>query len=139
MTLARDAAYARDGEALAAALKPDLLKVFPPALLGRIVVVPYLPLSQDMLAGIVKLNLGRIGKRLRDNHKAAFSYDDSVVERIVSLCNDPASGGRMIDNIVTNSILPALSRAILSRQIAKEAFAAAHVTVADGDFAYAIS
>jgi type VI secretion system protein VasG len=139
MTLAKDPAYAADGEALAQALKPDLLKVFPPALLGRIVTIPYLPLSNEMLSGIVKLNLGRIAKRLKENHKAAFSYDDAVVDKIVSLCNDPASGGRMIDNIVTNSILPALSRHILGRQIAKEEVREAKVGVENGEFVYAVS
>lgn len=139
MMLAQDPNYAEDGEALAAALKPDLLKVFPPALLGRIVTIPYLPLSPDMLSGIVRLNLGRIAKRLRENHRAEFVYDDAVVEKIVSLCNDPASGGRMIDNIVTNSILPALSRGILSRQIAKEEVKVAKVSVADGEFAYEVA
>jgi len=138
MMLAQDPSYASDGEALATALKPDLLKVFPPALLGRIVTIPYLPLSPEMLGGIVRLNLSRIGRRLKDNHKAAFTYDEAVVEKIVSLCNDPASGGRMIDNIVTNSILPALSRGILSRQIAKEPFTEAVVSVADGEFAYEV-
>jgi type VI secretion system protein VasG len=138
MTLSQDPSYASDGEALATALKPDLLKVFPPALLGRIVTIPYLPLSPDMLSGIVKLNLSRISRRLKENHKAGFGYDDAVVEKIVSLCNDPASGGRMIDNIVTNSILPALSRAILSRQIAKEEFTVARVGVTDGEFSYEV-
>jgi type VI secretion system protein VasG len=138
MTLSQDPNYATDGEALAIALKPDLLKVFPPALLGRIVTIPYLPLSPEMLSGIVKLNLTRIARRLRENHKAGFEYDDAVVEKIVSQCNDPASGGRMIDNIVTNSILPALSRAILSRQIAKEEFTVARVGVKDGEFAYEV-
>ncbi len=138
MMLAQDPSYANDGEALATALKPDLLKVFPPALLGRIVTIPYLPLSPEMLGGIVKLNLSRIGRRLKENHKAAFTYDDAVVEKIVSLCNDPASGGRMIDNIVTNSILPALSRGILSRQIAKQDVTEAVVSVVDGEFAYEV-
>ncbi len=138
MMLAQDPSYANDGEALATALKPDLLKVFPPALLGRIVTIPYLPLSPEMLGGIVKLNLSRIGRRLKENHKAAFTYDDAVVEKIVSLCNDPASGGRMIDNIVTNSILPALSRGILGRQIAKQDVTEAVVSVVDGEFAYEV-
>jgi type VI secretion system protein VasG len=138
MMLSKDPSYASDGEALATALKPDLLKVFPPALLGRIVTIPYLPLSPEMLGGIVRLNLTRIGRRLRDNHKAAFTYDDAVVEKIVSLCNDPASGGRMIDNIVTNSILPALSRGILSRQIARELVTEAVVSVVDSEFAYEV-
>ena len=64
--------------------------------------IPYFPLSDEMLGGIVRLQLDRIGKRIRENHDAAFVYDDAVVEHIVSLCNDPDSGGRMIDNIITN-------------------------------------
>ncbi|MBN9063566.1 MAG: type VI secretion system ATPase TssH [Rhizobiales bacterium] len=139
MELARDPNYANDTEAMATALKPALLKVFPPALLGRIVTIPYLPLSPEMLAGIVRLNLNRIGKRIRDNHGAAFVYDDAVVDLIVSRCNDPDSGGRMIDNIVTNSMLPALSRAILAKSLHGEEFAEAKVGVENNDFAYAVS
>ncbi|WP_342362960.1 type VI secretion system ATPase TssH [Terrarubrum flagellatum] len=139
MQLAKDPAYASDHEALATAMKPALLKVFPPALLGRIVTIPYLPLSAEMLAGIVKLNLGRIGKRIKDNHGAKFSYDDAVVDLIVSRCNDPDSGGRMIDNIVTNSMLPALSRAILHKSLSGEEFTEAKVAVENNDFAYHVN
>jgi type VI secretion system protein VasG len=90
-----------------------------------------------MLGGIVRLQLGRIGKRLRDNHNAAFVYDDAVVEHIVAQCNDPDSGGRMIDNIITNSMLPALSRSILNLQLEKKPLTEAKVTVEDGAFHYA--
>ncbi len=92
MALSRDPLYATDAEALAQQLKPELLKVFPPALLGRIVTIPYYPLSDDMLGGIVRLQLDRIGKRIRENHDADFVYDDAVVDHIVSLCNDPGLG-----------------------------------------------
>ena len=139
MTLCKDPAYADDPDAMSMALKPDLLKVFPPALLGRIVTIPYVPLSPDMLAGIVRLNLSRISKRLKENHNAAFVYDDAVVEKIVSQCNDPASGGRVIDNIVTNALLPALSRGILSRQLAKEDVTEARVSIENGEFAYHVN
>ena len=111
---------AQDPEALAVELRPDLLNVFPPALLGRIVTIPYFPLSPEMLGGIVRLQLGRIGKRIAENHDAKFAFDDAVVDHIVSLCNDPDSGGRVIDNIITNTILPALSREILKRSLARE-------------------
>jgi type VI secretion system protein VasG len=137
MALSRDPKYAQDAEALAVELRPDLLKVFPPALLGRLVTIPYFPLSDDMLAGIVRLQLGRIGKRIRDNHDAAFVYDDDVVNYIVSQCNDPDSGGRMVDNIITNTLLPALSREFLKRSIAKEEPKEAMVTIENGNFAYA--
>jgi type VI secretion system protein VasG len=106
-------------------------------LLRRLVTIPYFPLSDDMLAGIVRLQLGRIGKRIRDNHDAAFVYDDDVVNYIVSQCNDPDSGGRMVDNIITNTLLPALSREFLKRSIAKEEPKEAKVTIENGNFAYA--
>lgn len=125
-----------DSEELAVALRPALLKVFPPALIGRLVTIPYYPLSPEMLGGIVRLQLGRIGKRLRDNHNAGFSYDDAVVEHIVAQCNDPDSGGRMIDNIITNSMLPALSRQILNLQLDKKPLTQASVRVEDGRFEY---
>jgi type VI secretion system protein VasG len=137
MALSRDPKYAHDADALAAELRPDLLKVFPPALLGRLVTIPYFPLSDEMLGGIVRLQLGRISKRIRDNQNASFVYDDDVVDYIVSQCNDPDSGGRMVDNIITNTLLPALSREFLKRSLAKEAPKEAKVTIADGNFAYA--
>ncbi len=128
-----------DAEELAADLKPHLLQVFPPALLGRIVTIPYYPLSGDMLGEIVRLQLDRIGKRIADNHDAEFVYDDAVVEKIVSMCNDPDSGGRMVDNIVTNTLLPALSRQILNKAVAGEKITEAKVEVKDGDFSYSVS
>jgi type VI secretion system protein VasG len=121
-------------EALAAQLRPALLEVFPPALLGRIVTIPYYPLSPEMLAGIVRLQLGRIGKRIEDNHRARFIADASAVDHIVSLCNDPDSGGRVIDNVITNTILPALSREILKRLLAREDIHEAKVSAANGAF-----
>ena len=113
--LASDPETAPDPEALATALRPDLLKVFPPALLGRLIVLPYYPLSPEMLGGIVKLQLNRIVKRIAENHKIKFSYDQAVVEHIVARCTELASGGRMIDAILTNSMLPALSTGLLGR------------------------
>ncbi|QCI64042.1 type VI secretion system ATPase TssH [Phreatobacter stygius] len=138
MHLAAKDEYKNDTEKLGAALKPDLLEVFPPALLGRIVTIPYLPLSPDMLAGIVRLQLDRIGRRIKDNHGAVFSYDDAVVEKIVGLCNDPASGGRMIDNVLTNTVLPELSRRILNQQVEKKDWSTASMALADGNFVFEV-
>ena len=137
MELSADPAYGENAEALAAAMRPNLLRVFPAALLGRIVTIPYFPLSPDVLGGIVRLQLDRIGKRIREAHAATFAYDDAVVEHIVSLCNDPDSGGRIIDNIITNTLLPALSREFLKRSLAKEELKEARVTIADRAFSYA--
>jgi type VI secretion system protein VasG len=103
------------------------------------VTIPYYPLSGEMLGGIVRLQLDRIGKRISENHDAAFVYDDAVVEKIVSMCNDPDSGGRMVDNIVTNTLLPALSRQILNKSMAREEFREAKVSIENGSFAYAVS
>ena len=128
-----------DPEALAAALRPALLEVFPPALLGRIVTIPYFPLSGEMLAGIVRLQLGRIGKRIEENHRAKFITEQSAIDHIVSLCHDPDSGGRVIDNVITNTILPALSREILKRSLAREAIHEAKVSATDGAFVYEVN
>jgi type VI secretion system protein VasG len=136
MGLSRDPKYRNAPDELAQMLRPELLKVFPPALLGRMVTIPYYPLSDDMLGGIVRLQLDRIGHRIRNNHDASFVYDDAVVQHIVSMCNDPDSGGRMIDNIVTNTLLPALSREFLNRSLAKEEIKEARVGIEDGSFVY---
>ena len=139
MQASKDGAERPDAEQLAVQLKPHLLQVFPPALLGRIVTIPYFPLSGDMLGRIVRLQLNRIGKRISDNHNAKFVYDDAVAEKIVSMCNDPDSGGRMVDNIVTNTLLPALSRLILNKAIAGEEISEAKVEVKDGEFRYGVN
>ncbi len=128
-----------DAATLATALKPALLEVFPPALLGRVVTIPYYPLSPAMLGGIVRLQLKRVGGRIAEHHKATFEADDSAVELIVSMCNDPDSGGRVIDNVITNTILPALSREILKRQLAREPIQSAKVAAEGGTFVYSLA
>ncbi|KZM48289.1 type VI secretion system ATPase TssH [Labrenzia sp. OB1] len=122
---------APDVEELAEALRPALLDVFPPALLGRIVTIPYYPLSPSMLGFIVRLQLNRIVKRVRENREAELAYGEDVVAHIVSLCRDPDSGGRMIDNILTNDLLPKLSRAFLTAQMNGETIS--RVSIKTGD------
>jgi type VI secretion system protein VasG len=126
-------------DALASELRPALLEVFPPALLGRIVAIPYYPLSGEMLAGIVRLQLGRIGRRIEENHRARFDADQTAIDHIVSMCNDPDAGGRVIDNIITNTILPSLSREILRRSLAREEIREAKVSAKDGAFVYEVA
>ncbi|MDF3416137.1 type VI secretion system ATPase TssH [Sulfitobacter sp. M57] len=125
-----------DMEELEAAIKPFQLDVFPPALLGRIVSIPYFPLGRDVLTGITKLKLGAVERRLKGAHGAVITYDDGVIEHIVEQCRDPDSGGRMIDNIITNSILPDLSRQVLSRMVSGDVFGSVEVSVDDGNFVY---
>jgi type VI secretion system protein VasG len=136
-SLSEDEEMKPDAEALAQTLRPDLLKVFPPALLGRLIVLPYYPLSPDMLQGIVRLQLDRVKKRIAENHGIVFTYDQAVVELIVSRCTEVASGGRMIDAILTNTMLPELSIALLERQMAGEDVARITVGVENSTFTYA--
>jgi type VI secretion system protein VasG len=135
-SLSEDEEMKPESEALAQTLRPDLLKVFPPALLGRLIVLPYYPLSPAMLQGIVKLQLDRVKKRILENHGIVFDYDKSVIELIVSRCTEVASGGRMIDAILTNTMLPELSIALLERQMSGEEVTRIKVAVKDSLFVY---
>ncbi len=119
-----------------AALKPFLLDVFPPALLGRLVVIPYFPLGPEVLRNITRLKLGSVGRRMKDAHGAAFAYSDAVLDHIVEQCRDPDSGGRMIDNIITNSLLPDLSRQVLGRMVSGEDITRVQVELSEGVFRY---
>ena len=139
MEMTKDPELAPEPEALAEALKPELLKVFPAALLGRIVTIPYFPLSDDMMAKIVDLQLNRIVKRMKSEHNATLELTPEVTAEIVRRCNDPASGGRMIDNIITNTMLPALSLEVLNRSLTGEEITSAKVSVADNDFVYEVN
>jgi type VI secretion system protein VasG len=134
--MAADPETAPEPEALAQALRPDLLKVFPPALLGRLIVLPYYPLSPEMLGGIVRLQLDRIKKRVAENHKIAFRYDQSVVDHVVSRCTELASGGRMIDNILTNAMLPQISTELLGRMAEGRTVSAIDVRDEGGELVY---
>ena len=136
MTLSEDEEMKPEAESLAQTLRPELLKVFPPALLGRLLVLPYYPLSPDMLKGIVRIQLNRIVKRVHDSHDIAFSYGDDVVDLIVSRCNEVASGGRMIDAILTNTMLPELSIELLNRQMGGEEVKSIDVKVEGDGFGY---
>jgi len=135
-TLCEDEETAPMPDALAHALRPELLKIFPPALLGRLVVLPYLPLAEPVLRRIVRLQLDRVVHRVAENHAARLEYDDAVVDLIVSRCRELASGGRMIDAILTTSLLPDLSTAFLERQIGGRHLAAIHVGADPQGFTY---
>jgi type VI secretion system protein VasG len=118
-------------------LREPLLKIFPPALLGRLVTIPYYPLSDDMLGKIVVLQLNRIKKRIQARYKIPFEYSDEVVKLVVSRCTESESGGRMIDAILTNTMLPDISREFLTRMMEGHAIERVSVDVADGSFTYA--
>lgn len=123
-----------DPDALSTALRKPLLEVFPPALLGRLLVVPYYPLSDEMLAEIVKLQLGRIVRRLEENHGIEAIIDDSVVSQIVQRCTEVESGGRMVDAILTNTLLPQMSQILLSAHARDERYRRVQVSCDQGEF-----
>jgi type VI secretion system protein VasG len=137
MSLCRDPDLMPQPDAIAKALRDPLLKVFPAALLGRIVTIPYYPLSESMMGRIVKLQLNRIKKRVEANHDVPFSYDDDVVKLVVSRCNEVESGGRVIDALLTNTVLPRISHEYLTRLASGKPLAKVELTVKDADFAYA--
>ncbi|NWA02527.1 type VI secretion system ATPase TssH [Pseudomonas gingeri] len=124
-------------EQIAKDLRGPLLEVFPPALLGRLVVIPYYPLNDEMLGSIIRLQLQRIGKRLASSHRIPFSYSDDVVRLIASRCTELESGGRMIDAILTNALLPTISTEFLKRLMAGTPASRVHLEVRDAEFAYA--
>jgi type VI secretion system protein VasG len=135
-SLCKDPELMPDPEGMAKALREPLLKIFPPALLGRLVTIPYYPLSDDMLGRIVKLQLGRIKKRVEARYKIPFNVSDDVVKLVVSRCTESESGGRMIDAILTNTMLPAISREFLERMMEGKPITKVDVEVRDADFHY---
>jgi type VI secretion system protein VasG len=136
MNLCKDPELMPAPDAIAKALREPLLKVFPAALLGRIVTIPYYPLSEDMLGRIVSLQLGRIKKRVEANHGVPFSFNDEVVKLVVSRCNEVESGGRVIDALLTNTVLPRISHEYLTRLASGKPLGKVALTVSEGDFAY---
>ena len=138
--LCADPDTAPEPAALAEALRPDLLKAFKPAFLGRLIVVPYYPIADDVMRQIIRLQLGRIAKRMRENHKAQLTYDDALVDGIAGRCKEVDSGARNVDHILTRSLLPEVSQEFLTRMAAGQPISKVHVTVDDtGAFRYAIS
>ncbi|WP_034948213.1 type VI secretion system ATPase TssH [Erwinia oleae] len=121
-------------DALSGALRAPLLEVFPPALLGRLLVVPYYPLSDEMLASIVRLQLKRIQRRLEQNHGIVSEVDESVIAQIVQRCTEVESGGRMVDAILTNTLLPQMSQILLSASARDERYRRLRVTLEQGEF-----
>jgi type VI secretion system protein VasG len=127
-------------EGLAEALRPELVKVFKPAFLGRLVVVPYVPIADAVMSRIVRLQLDRIGRRIAENHHASFHYDDALVSLIVGRCTEVSSGARNVDQILTRTVLPALSRQFLAHMAKGKEITDARVCVDDaGTLLYVVA
>jgi type VI secretion system protein VasG len=124
-------------EGLVKALKPELDKIFKPAFLGRMVIVPYFPVRDEILKQIIVLKLDRIRRRILENHKVHLTWDDAVLSEIAKRCTEIESGARNIDSILTNTVLPEISRQMLGRMAAGEPNQDVRVSVMpEGGFVY---
>ena len=127
-------------DALEEMIRPYLVKQFKPAFLGRLKVVPYYPLSDDVLANIIELKLRRIGERIAASHKAAFEYDEALVEAVLARCTEVDSGARNVDNILNGTLLPEVAESVLARMAEGGAIERIAVTAdEDGKFNYSIA
>ncbi|CAI0817315.1 type VI secretion system ATPase TssH [Serratia quinivorans] len=132
--LCSDADLMPEPEALSGALREPLLSVFPAALLGRLLVVPYYPLTDATLGNIVRLQLGRVQRRLAENHDIVCTFDDAVIEQIVSRCTEVESGGRMVDAILTNTLLPQISHTLLTGSANDQRYRQLHIALQQNEF-----
>lgn len=139
MKLCADPDTAPSPEKLVEMLRPELIKVFKPALLGRMITIPYFPISDQVMRLIIKLQLSRVGKRLLENHNASFHYDESVIDEVANRCKEVESGARNVDRILTGTLLPEMAGEFLSRMATKQNISQVTVKVgADGKFIYEI-
>lgn len=136
MSLCKDPELAPNPDELAEALRKPLLEVFPPALLGRLVTIPYYPLADSTMRMIIRLQLDRIVKRMESQKKIVFRYNDEVVDHILSRCKEAESGGRVVDAILTNSMLPDIGRRLLEALYRGEEVKQVNLTMKDGQFDY---
>ncbi len=137
MKLTADPETMPDSAGLALALKPELNKIFKPAFMGRMIVIPYFPVRDEALKMIVRLKVGKIQRRLHESHKISMVCDDIVIDEVAKRCTEVESGARNVDNILTNTMLPEVSRQILSRMAEESLTDQVRVGVdGDGRFAY---
>lgn len=136
ISLCKDPELIPEPEALEKAMRTPLTKVFPDALLNRLVVIPYFPISQEMLQMIIGLNLKRVQRRILQNHGIPFTYDDSLPALIAERCTELERGARLVDAIITNQLLPEIGREFLNAALEGRQLQKVHVTAKDGEFAF---
>ncbi len=138
-SLTADPETSPDPDKFGQALRPALSKVFQDAFLGRTVVVPYYPIRDEVMRSIIRMQLGRIKGRLKENHRAELTYDESLVTAIASRCTEVHTGARNVDHILTRTILPELSRDLLARMATGQKVGSVHISVSEkGDFVYRV-
>ena len=137
MKLCADPETMPSPEGLVKALKPELNKIFKPAFLGRMVIIPYYPIRDENLKKIVVLKLDKIKRRLMENHKIELAYDEALVDEVARRCTEVESGARNVDNILTNTLLPEVARQLLAWMAEGKKVPAIRVGVGeDGKFVY---
>jgi type VI secretion system protein VasG len=136
INLCKDPTLLPGAEALEKALRGPLVKVFPDALLNRLVVVPYYPITKEVLQRIIGLNLARVARRVLENHKVPFTCDPSVPELIGQRCSELERGARMVEALITNTLLPEIGREFLRRLVEGTVVRRVHVGVREGNFAF---
>jgi type VI secretion system protein VasG len=135
-----DPETAPDAAGLTEALRPELMKYFKPAFLGRVTLVPYFPLPEDVIRRIVGLQLGRIARRVRDAYRAEFDYEPELVETIAARCTESSSGARNVENILSRTLLPELSAEVLARLAEGNAITRVSVGMSpSGSFRYTLN
>ena len=127
-----------DWKGLTDMLRPELVKHFKPAFIGRLKIVPYFPIKDANMRLIVRLKLNKIARRMRENRNVAFVYDESLVELIASRCTEVESGARNVDNILSGTLLPDMSKELLSRMAAGEKIKEIRATLSGEGFAFEI-
>ena len=138
MKLTADPETMPNPDGLVKTLRPELNKIFKPAFLGRLVIIPYFPIRDEALKRIIVLKLAKIQRRLQETHKITLSYDEALIDEVARRCTEVESGARNVDNILTNTLLPEVSRQILGRMAERRSLAPIHVSVGqDGAFVYA--
>lgn len=136
MKLTADPETAPTDEALLKAMKPELDKIFKPAFLGRMMIVPFYPIRDENLKKIIKLKLSKIVRRLKETHHVDLIYDEAMLNEIASRCTEVESGARNVDNILSNTLLPEMSRQILGRLAEGKTAENVSITVKDGKLSY---
>lgn len=137
MKLCADPETTPGPEGIVKAIKPELNKIFKPAFLGRLVIIPYYPIRDEALKKIIVLKLGKVQKRIRENHKIDLICSDALIEEIGRRCTEVESGARNVDNILTNTLLPEISRQLLTRIAEGQKLETIQVNVGpDGNFVY---
>ncbi len=137
INMCKDPDLMPDAEALEKAMRPHLTKTFPDALLNRLVVVPFYPISKEMLKAIIRLNLTKVQKRVKENHKIPFTFDEAVPDLIATRCTELERGARMVEALITNNMLPDIGQEMLARMMDGKPATRIHVGAADGNFSYA--